>query len=54
MNLCKCFDDVPTGKFIVGKTYEWEYVIDGITVIDEDKNIVSFDDIKFLWYFKKI
>ena len=54
MNLCKCHHVPPKGVFIKQNTYYWEYVIDGVAVIDENDNKLIFDDITFLWYFTKL
>lgn len=42
------------GKFVVGNTYTWSYIIDGIRVTDERNQEIYFDEIKFLWFFQKI
>ena len=51
---CKCFAVPDKGKFVAGKKYIYEYVIDVISVWDENGNKFDFDEIKFLWYFEKL
>lgn len=48
---CTCYEQPEQGKFLVGKQYMWDYVIDGIIVKDEDDVKILFDEIKWLWYF---
>lgn len=52
--LCECYCLPEAGRFVIGERYRWNYVIDGIVVGDEDGKEIDFDEIRFLWYFKKI
>ena len=54
MEKCKCYCLPMEGKFVVGNTYTWSYIIDGIRVTDERNQEIYFDEIKFLWFFQKI
>lgn len=51
---CQCYCLPPEGRFTVGSIYPWSYVIDGLYAIDDNGQKIFFDEIKFLWYFKKI
>lgn len=48
----KCYHLPEKGNFILGKSYDCSYIIDGIAVKDEDKEIITFSEINWLWYFK--
>ena len=51
---CICYDLPPKGRFLIGKEYVWEYVIDGIVVEDEDGDEIDFNnEISLLYYFIK-
>ena len=54
MNYCRCHHIYHEGSFQIGKEYAWTFVIDGINVIDDNGNVISFDEISFLWYFTKL
>jgi len=50
---CKCHSLPPEGKFVLQKSYEYSYIIDGVYVIDENNDQIYFSEIKWLWYFQK-
>lgn len=54
MEKCKCYCPPAEGGFRIGNIYDWTYVIDGIHVTDENGKAHYFDEIKFLWFFKKM
>jgi hypothetical protein len=54
MRTCECFILPSKGVFIVGNKYTWDYIIDGIVVIDENQCNIFFGEIESYWYFKKI
>ena len=54
MNKCLCRHLPAEGKFKVDNEYQCIYVIDGIKVIDDNGDFVSFDEYTFLWYLKKV
>ena len=54
-HLCMCIDFPPnTNAFVVGQQYNYYYTIDGVAVYFSTENYRIFDEITFLWYFKKI
>ena len=48
----KCYYLPKKANFILGKSYDCSYSIDGIAVKDEDEEIIIFSEINWLWYFK--
>lgn len=54
MDKCRCHSLPPKGRFILWKSYEYSYIIDGISVIDENGDSIYFSEINWLWYFQKI
>ena len=50
--LVECYALPDQGRFLVGRQYMREYIIDGIKIIDEDGIEIFFDEIKWLWYFR--
>lgn len=53
MDICECYKLPPYGNFIVGKKYIWSFIIDGVSVKDENEDTICFTEIKWLWYFKQ-
>lgn len=53
MKKCRCHNIPNKGNFIVENTYSFDYIIDGIYVIDEMMNKIYFTDIEFLLSFEK-
>lgn len=51
---CECIALPPNGRFVVGNQYLWDMIIDGIGVKDEEKRLIGFGEINWLWYFKKL
>lgn len=54
MGECICFCLPKEGNFLIGRKYNWNYIIDGICVYDEDENRNYFTEYTFLWYFKRV
>lgn len=54
MEICECYQLPPQGDFVVGNKYSWSYIIDGVSVIDENKMKICFTEITWLWYFREV
>ncbi len=52
--ICRCHHIPPNSSFKVGEIYNWNYMIDGITVRDNSGKEFAFGKITFLYYFTKI
>lgn len=52
--LCECYELPGEGVFVVGGRYRWSYIIDGVAVRDENGMDIPFDEIKWLWYFRRV
>ncbi len=53
MKRCECYCLPEKGRFVIGDNYVWRYIIDGIEVFDNDEKWIYFDEMIFLWYFKR-
>lgn len=54
MNLCRCHHIPDTGNFKIGNHYQWTYLIDSISVTDDNQKTIYFNEYTFLWYFTKL
>lgn len=50
---CECYCIPEKTEFCIGMKYKYSYIIDGIIVYQSENRGFSFDEISFLWYFKK-
>lgn len=54
MNRCRCCNIPAESDFQIDSEYQWEYIIDGIIVINEKGKKIFFDEYTFLRYFTKL
>lgn len=51
-NKVMCFDLPSEGRFQLMKEYEAWWIIDAIVVKDDEGNEYSYEEHRFLWYFR--